>query len=70
MSDETIEKRFVTWETKFSYLENFVSELQEVVVAQGKEIDKLKIENKLMLEKLSELLENSEEIPNRRPPHY
>ena len=70
MTEEEIEKRFITLETKFAYLEDFVSDLQEGVVSQGKEIDRLKVENKFMAEKISELMENAEEIPNRKPPHY
>ncbi|MGN0739339.1 MAG: SlyX family protein [Treponema sp.] len=70
MTEEEIEQRFITLETKFAYLEDFVSDLQEAVVSQGKEIDRLKIENKFMAEKISELMENAEEIPNRKPPHY
>ena len=70
MTEEEIEKRFITLETKFAYLEDFVSVLQEAVVSQGKEIDRLKVENKFMAEKISELMENAEEIPNRKPPHY
>ena len=70
MTEEEIEKRFITLETKFAYLEDFVSDLQGAVVSQGKEIDRLKVENKFMAEKISELMENAEEIPNRKPPHY
>ena len=70
MTEEEIEKRFITLETKFAYLEDFVSDLHEAVVSQGKEIDRLKVENKFMAEKISELMENAEEIPNRKPPHY
>ena len=70
MTEEEIEKRFITLETKCAYLEDFVSDLQEAVVSQGKEIDRLKVENKFMAEKISELMENAEEIPNRKPPHY
>ena len=53
MTEEEIEKRFITLETKFAYLEDFVSDLQEAVVSQGKEIDRLKVENKFMAEKIS-----------------
>ena len=64
-----IEERFITLETKFAYLEDFVSKLQEVVLSQNKTIDKLVVENKKLIEKINDLQDN-EEIPNRRPPHY
>lgn len=58
-------------EIKVAYLEDFVNQLQEVAVQQTKDIEKLKAENKLMSEKIRELLENQEgDIPNRKPPHY
>lgn len=66
---EEIENRFITLETKFAYQEDFVSQLQEVVVEQAKTIDKLEREIKLMAEKIRDL-DNQEEIPNRKPPHY
>ncbi|MCQ2610296.1 MAG: SlyX family protein [Treponema sp.] len=69
MTDEELDKRFIDLETKFAYLEDFVQKLQEVTVEYSREIDKLKFENKLMAEKMEDLA-NSEEIPNRKPPHY
>lgn len=73
MTDEKekeIDDKFITLETKFAYLEDFVSQLQEVVVEQGKVIDRLSATNRMMAERITELLENSTEIPNRKPPHY
>lgn len=71
--DETKEKeiddRFMKLETKFAYTEDFVAQLQEVVVEQAKTIDKLEREVKLLAEKIHDL-DNQEEIPNRKPPHY
>ncbi|MCI7589950.1 MAG: SlyX family protein [Candidatus Treponema excrementipullorum] len=58
-------------EIKLSYLENFVLELQSVVLEQGKIIDKLVEENKRMKEKVAEMASQLEgDIPNVRPPHY
>lgn len=58
-------------EIKLSYLENFVLELQSVVLEQGKIIDKLVGENKRMKEKVAEMANLLEgDIPNVRPPHY
>ena len=58
-------------EIKLSYLEIFVSELQGVILEQGKIIDKLVAESFLMKEKISEISDQLEgDIPNVRPPHY
>lgn len=70
MTDKETEEKFIALETKIAYLEQFTSELQNVVVEHTKTIDRLTTANKLMSEKITELIENSEEIPNRKPPHY
>lgn len=68
---ESLEKRITNLEIKFSYLEDFLNQIQEVCTEQTKTISFLKKESRLMAEKLSDLLENAEgEIPNRKPPHY
>ncbi len=64
------ELRFEDIEIKLAYLEDFVKQLQGVAVEQGKTIDLLREENKLLSGKLNELLDNMEDIPNRKPPHY
>ena len=64
------ELRFEDIEIKLAYLEDFVKQLQTVAVEQGKTIDLLREENKLLSGKLNELLDNMEDIPNRKPPHY
>ncbi|MCQ2592032.1 MAG: SlyX family protein [Treponema sp.] len=65
------EERLTNLEIKLSYMEDFMNQIQEVAVEQAKEIERLKVENKLLSEKMNELIENSgEEIPNRKPPHY
>ena len=64
-------EKITNLEIKLAYLEDFVNQLQEVAVLQTKDIEKLKAENKLMSEKIRELLENQEgDILNRKPPHY
>lgn len=68
--DKETEDRIIALETKLAYLEDFVNQLQEVSVAQTKQIDVLKQENKLMSGKLQDLSDSLEEIPNRKPPHY
>ena len=58
-------------EIKISYLELKYEELNEVVIAQDKEIQRLKGEIKVLEKKVSDLEEVSGvDRPNRRPPHY
>ncbi|MBQ0167615.1 MAG: SlyX family protein [Treponema sp.] len=65
------ESRVTALEIKLSYLEDFVNKLQSIAVEQGKTVDTLKAENRVLKGKLEELIEAQEgEIPNRRPPHY
>lgn len=65
------EDRITQLEIKVSYLEDFLNQVQEVAVEQVRDIEKLKAENKLMAEKIRDLIENAEgDIPNRKPPHY
>jgi len=68
--DKETEARMIALETKLAYLEDFVSQLQEVTVAQTKYIDVLKQESKLMSGRIQDLSDSLEEVPNRKPPHY
>lgn len=71
MNDENTENRFINIEMKLAYLEDFVSQLQESCVSQGKTIEKLTAENKMMAQKIREMSDALEgDIPNRKPPHY
>lgn len=64
-----IEEKIIKLETKLAFVEDFLMQLQEVSVEQGKEIEMLKKENKKIHGKIKELLEN-EELLNQKPPHY
>lgn len=68
--DKLIDERCTSLEMKISYLEDFVNKLQNEVVAQGRIIDALKTENKLISGKVHDIADSLEEIPNRKPPHY
>ena len=58
-------------EVKVSYLESLNAELNEVVIAQQKEMDLLGTRMELLERKVEDLIEESGEArPNRRPPHY
>lgn len=66
-----MEERITQLEIKLAYLEDFMNQIQEVCVQQTNDIEKLKAENKMMAEKIRDLIENAEgDIPNRKPPHY
>ena len=69
--DANIEDRFITLETKLAYLEDFLSQLQNVTVEHTKELELLRKENKMLAQKVSDMAEQLDgDIPNRRPPHY
>ena len=70
LTDTETEKRIVALETKLAYLEDFVNQLQDVSVVHTKSIDGITVQCKAMSEKLRELSDAAEEIPNRMPPHY
>ena len=67
-----MEKRLTDLETKISYQDHFIDELNELVIEQQKQIDKLTQELKKLLEKIapeddSGVVDISLEVP---PPHY
>lgn len=67
MDDEKV----IELETKLAYLEDFMNQIQEVAVQQTKDIEKLKVENKILKDKVKDLSDWAEgDIPNRKPPHY
>ena len=58
-------------EIKISYLESTNEELNEVVIAQSREINHLKVQLEKLEKKVEDLIEETSEArPNRRPPHY
>ena len=70
MEKET-EERLTAIEMKLAYMEDFVSQIQNVAVDQAKTIDKLQKEIKLMSDRIREMSNVMEgDIPNRKPPHY
>lgn len=65
------EQNLIKLEMKLAYLEDFLNQLQEVTVKQGKDIEKLKSENKALKDKVKDLSDWAEgDIPDRKPPHY
>ncbi len=69
--DRETEERLIAAETKLSYMEDFVNQLQAVTVEHTNLIEKLREENRILAQKLRDISEQVEgDIPNRRPPHY
>lgn len=69
--NEELENRCTNLEIKLAYMEDFLNKLQNIAVEQGKILDKIVAENRVLKNKVRELIEAQEEdMPNRRPPHY
>ena len=69
--DKETEDRLTAIEMKLAYMEDFVSQIQNVAVDQAKTIDKLQKEIKMMSGRIREMSNQMEgDIPNRKPPHY
>lgn len=61
----------INLEMKISYLEDFVQQLQEVVLEQGAALERVMAESRHIKTKLADMAGQLEgDIPNRRPPHY
>jgi SlyX protein len=70
MDQQVLGSRFEKIETKLAFLEDFLTRLQDEVVARNAVMDALKAEHAAMKEKLLQISRNIEEIPNQKPPHY
>ncbi|HNY16689.1 MAG TPA: SlyX family protein [Treponemataceae bacterium] len=67
---DTTNERITRIETKLAYLEDFMAKLQSITVEHTEALDHLKGENRALREKLGELSDSLQDIPNVRPPHY
>lgn len=71
MEELNQEAHIISLEMKISYLEDFVQQLQEVVLEQGEVMERLVAENRHIKTKLADMAGQLEgDIPNRKPPHY
>ncbi len=69
--DSKTNQQFIDIETKLAYMEDFVQQLQDVLVEHTELIERLRTENKLLAQKVHEISDSLEgDIPNRKPPHY
>lgn len=66
MNDENLEL-----EIKISYLEDYMNQLNDIIIDQGKKIDRLIIVNRQLHNKVVLLEDNVKEpSENTPPPHY
>jgi SlyX protein len=61
------EQRIVDLELRFMRAEKMIEELNDVLVEQSREIDRLNLEVKSLREHAAA---NEESVKNERPPHY
>ena len=69
MSNIELEERLMNIEIALATQERVLEDLNQIVIAQGKQLDLLQKQNKIMLERLENetVKPQSEETP---PPHY
>ncbi len=67
-----MEERLQDLEISFTYQEDTVRSLNEVVIDQGKKLEELEILIKKLTRKVEELVEiaGEDSMPHERPPHY
>ncbi len=69
-----MESRLETLESKLAYLELAFDELNQVVYAQAKQLDRLEAEAQKLQGRLKEVVEDMQTQPyaaeDERPPHY
>jgi uncharacterized coiled-coil protein SlyX len=64
-----IEKRLMKTETSLAHVEDFLVKTQEEALNLWKEIEKVKRQNTRLENKIKEL-EELENLPHAKPPHY
>lgn len=65
------QQQIIDLQTKISYIEDFVGQLQQVVTEHEKTLQELLEYNKLLSSKLQDIQETIALPPaNQRPPHY
>jgi SlyX protein len=68
-SNEALEQRFVKLETKLAYQEKTIADLNDVVVVQDRQIDKLERRVAALEQQIAPFL-GQEETIQEKPPHY
>ncbi len=69
-----MEEKLIELETKFSYHEDLLADLNQIVVKQQRQLDELLLELSAIKEQLQEAVERGSEpgeaSQDQRPPHY
>ncbi len=67
----SMNEEIVAIETKLAYLEDVVGTLNNLLIEQQKQIDRLESGRKELERQLEELVDSGgEAMPHQRPPHY
>ena len=69
-SESRPEDRLEKIEVKLAYLEDFLLRLQEVTNENNAVIGRLGKEAEIIKQKVLQISNDLEEIPDRKPPHY
>ena len=66
------EKKIVDLEEKIAHLQNMLDDLNMVVFRQGKLVDKLNLETKVLKTKLQDFndSQSNQTVNDDKPPHY
>jgi len=64
------ERRFVTLETKIAYQEKVIADLNDVIVEQGRDFEKLVRRMTRLEQQIEQLLGTLDTSPAEKPPHY
>jgi len=70
MSDKELLTRIDWLETKFSYLEKLVEELNTLVTDQQKTLDAVSVKIRDAFHQLAEQRDRTDKPPHEKPPHY
>jgi SlyX protein len=70
MDQQGLDERLEKIETKLAFLEDFLTRLQDEVVARNTLLDSLRAEHGALKSRVLQISRDLEEIPNQRPPHY
>jgi SlyX protein len=70
MNQQGPEDRLEKIETKLSFLEDFLTRLQDELLSRNALLDKLNAEHQALKERLLQISHYLDEVPDRKPPHY
>jgi SlyX protein len=68
--DEALEQRIQALEERLAYQQRLLEELNEVVLEQRGELDRLSRQAVASRATIEQLLAQGEDLPHEKPPHY